>query len=136
MHKLYNYLNKNLIIIITIISYLYLSYNLYYKNYNIIFIYFFFLLIGYYILGIKIYYYNFIIIISDLIYKLIYKKILIKENMSDNEWNKKKQEKEKNINQQEKPKIDLSKEDANDTEKKLSEKTNEEKETPNNYLYK
>ena len=137
MYKLYNYLNNNLIIIITIISYLYLSYNLYYKNYNIIFIYFFFLLIGYFIFGIKIYYFNFIIIISDFIYKLLYKKIiLIKENMSNYEWNKKKKEKEKDINQQEKPTIDLNEDDAKDSEKKMDEKNNEEKQTPNNFLYK
>jgi hypothetical protein len=61
--------NLNLTVLTGIVSYLYLYSSLLNNNYNIIFIYFAVLLIGYFIVGIKIYEYNLLIIIIDILNK-------------------------------------------------------------------
>ena len=62
--------NLNLTVLTGIVSYLYLYSSLLNNNYNIIFIYFSVLLIGYFIVGIKIYEYNLLIIIIDILNKI------------------------------------------------------------------
>tara|TARA_B100001175_G_scaffold118708_1_gene100865 strand:+ start:149 stop:616 length:468 start_codon:yes stop_codon:yes gene_type:complete len=62
--------NLNLTVLTGIVSYLYLYSSLLNNNYNIIFIYFAVLLIGYFIVGIKIYEYNLLIIIIDILNKI------------------------------------------------------------------
>ena len=65
---MYNLRNKSILILLTgIVSYLYLFSALLNKKYNIIFIYFTVLFIGYFIVGTKIYLYNILIIIFDIL---------------------------------------------------------------------
>ena len=73
---MYNLKNKSsLIVLIGIVSYLYLFSSLLNKKYEIIFIYFTVLFAGYFIIGNKIFLYNLLIIIFD----ILNKKFIIRE---------------------------------------------------------
>ena len=81
-----NIKNKSIIIfLIGIVSYLYLFLSLLNKKYNVIFIYFTILFTGYLIIGNKIFLYNLLIIIIDIINN---KFILREGNTDDKEFTK------------------------------------------------
>lgn len=68
--------NKNLILVVGLISYLYLFNSLVNNNFYIIFTYFLTLSVGYLVIKEKIYLVNFVIIITDIINKLYHKNII------------------------------------------------------------
>ena len=78
MYKLKN--KFNLIFLIGIVSYLYLYLSLINKKYEIIFIYFIFLFLGYFIIGNKIFLYNLLIIIFD----ILKNKFILREGIISN----------------------------------------------------
>tara|TARA_X000000368_G_scaffold73013_1_gene53477 strand:- start:25604 stop:26074 length:471 start_codon:yes stop_codon:yes gene_type:complete len=78
-----NLKNKSSLILLSgIVSYLYLFSSLLSKKYNIIFIYFIILFSGYFIIGSKIFLYNLLIIIFD----ILNKKFLIREGNYDKKF--------------------------------------------------
>ena len=80
---MFNLKNKSMLILLSgIVSYLYLLSSLLNKKYNIIFIYFIILFAGYIIIGSKIYLYNLLIIIFD----MLNKKFLIREGNYDKKF--------------------------------------------------
>lgn len=86
---MYNLKNKSsLIVLVGIVSYLYLFSSLLNKNYDIIFIYFTVLFAGYFIIGNKIFLFNLLIIIFD----ILNKKFIIREGNNTNKRFKKAQE--------------------------------------------
>ena len=78
MYKLKN--KFNLIFLIGIVSYLYLYLSLINKKFEIIFIYFIFLFLGYFIIGNKIFLYNLLIIIFD----ILKNKFILREGIISN----------------------------------------------------
>ena len=80
---MFNLKNKSMLILLSgIVSYLFLLSSLLNKKYNIIFIYFIILFAGYIIIGSKIYLYNLLIIIFD----MLNKKFLIREGNYDKKF--------------------------------------------------
>ena len=80
---MFNLKNKSMLILLSgIVSYLYLLSSLLNKKYNIKFIYFIILFAGYIIIGSKIYLYNLLIIIFD----MLNKKFLIREGNYDKKF--------------------------------------------------
>ena len=84
--------NKNLIFLTGTVSYLYLYSSLLNKNYDIIFIYFTILFAGYFIVGSKIFIYNLLIILFD----ILNKKFIIREGNYDKKFEQGKQKAKKN----------------------------------------
>jgi len=80
-----NLKNKStMIFLIGIVSYLYLFSSLLNKKYNVIFIYFIILFTGYFIIGNKIFLYNLLIIIID----IINNKFILREGNFDSNFEK------------------------------------------------
>lgn len=77
--------NKNLILLVGLISYVYLFNSLVNNNFYIIFTYFITLFFGYLIIKEKIYLVNFVIILTDIINKLYYTKNIIENNENNTE---------------------------------------------------
>tara|TARA_Y100000816_G_scaffold81889_1_gene56075 strand:- start:5549 stop:6013 length:465 start_codon:yes stop_codon:yes gene_type:complete len=127
---MYNLKNKSLLILlIGIVSYLYLFSSLLNKKYNIIFIYFTILFAGYFIIGNKIFLFNLLIIIFD----ILNKKFIIREGNYDKKFEAGKQKARKNFNKDEGSiKLDgMSEDDGEELVDKLDEKyqeTNKKKE--------
>ena len=90
---MYNLKNKSsLILLVGIVSYLYLFSSLLNKKYEIIFIYFTILFAGYFIIGNKIFLYNLLIIIFD----ILNKKFIIREGNYDQKFEAGKQKAKNN----------------------------------------
>lgn len=88
-----NLKNKSTMIFLTgTVSYLYLFSSLLNKKYNVIFIYFTILFTGYFIFGNKIFLYNLLIIISD----IINNRFILREGNYDRKFEKGKQAAKKN----------------------------------------
>lgn len=95
---MYNLKNQPTLIFLTgVVSYLYLFSSLLNNKYNIIFIYFTILFIGYFIVGKKIFLYNLLIIIFDILNKTLILKEgndydtsskIAKENATNSTFNK------------------------------------------------
>mgnify|MGYP003991611801 CR=1 FL=1 len=85
---MYNLKDKSSLILLSgVVSYLYLFSSLLNKKYNIIFIYFTILFAGYFIIGSKIFLYNLLIIIFD----ILNKKFIIREGNYDQKFEAEKQ---------------------------------------------
>ena len=92
---MYNLKDKSSLILLSgVVSYLYLFSSLLNKKYNIIFIYFTILFAGYFIIGSKIFLYNLLIIIFD----ILNKKFLIREGNYNQKFEAGKQKAKSNEN--------------------------------------
>lgn len=90
---MYNLKDKSSLILLSgVVSYLYLFSSLLNKKYNIIFIYFTILFAGYFIIGSKIFLYNLLIIIFD----ILNKKFIIREGNYDQKFEAGKQKAKNN----------------------------------------
>ena len=123
---MYNLKNKSsLILLVGIVSYLYLFSSLLNKKYNIIFIYFLILFAGYFIIGNKIFLYNLLIIIFD----ILNKKFIIREGNFNKKFEagKGRAKKNKNFNKDggSIELDDMSEDDGEELSDKMDEKDQE-----------